>query len=128
MEILIGVRAVKSRLHRARVSVRRQLEPFLQSAEAAERGSIREETERCPDTVRFFSRHLEGELRPADCRKMERHLAGCERCQAACQSLKRTLTLCAESSTTELPRVTQDAVDKALRAYLASVGRKSPAG
>ncbi len=136
----IGVRAVKSRLHRARASMRQQLAPFLERWEAAgpytaeerdaatERDASREKAERCPDTVRLFSRHLEGELGPADCRKMQRHLAGCEPCRARCRSLKKTLALCAESASAELPEVTKEAVKKALRAYLSEADRKRPVG
>lgn len=117
----VGVRAVKSRLHRARASVRRQLGPLLGVEEPAAPEQI---AERCPDIVRIFSRHLEGELRPADCRKMERHLAACEQCRARCELLKKTLALCAESSA-EVSEVTKNAVKKALRAYLKKGGGSS---
>ena len=48
----------------------------------------------CPDVVDLFSRHLEGEIDPETCAEMERHLAACPRCQAACDSLGETFRLC----------------------------------
>jgi anti-sigma factor RsiW len=41
-----------------------------------------------------FSTQLEGDLSALDCAAMEKHVAGCRRCEAACSSLKRTLKRC----------------------------------
>src|SRR5690242_6632611 len=55
----LSVEAVKSRLHRARVSVRERLAPVLGLPEPARRAA---EAQECPDIVDLFSRHLEGEI------------------------------------------------------------------
>jgi hypothetical protein len=85
----IGVQAVKSRLHRARLVVRARVAPLLGIVEqpAAAEGT-------CPDVLMLLSRHLEGEIGTEVCAEMERHLQGCGRCKGACESLKRTLALC----------------------------------
>jgi RNA polymerase sigma-70 factor (ECF subfamily) len=105
----IGVDAVKSRLHRARVAVRDRIAPLLAPAQPT--GSPA-----CPDVVPMLSRYLEGEIGRDQCAEMDRHVAQCPRCQARCDSLRRTLALCRRSSERgNVPPEVQEAVRKALR-------------
>ena len=104
----IGVEAVKSRLHRARVALRAILEPHVRAAELGAATG-------CPDVVAMFSRHLEDEITGADCAAMERHVAGCPSCSAACDSLRRTLALCRAVPTGDVPPDVQAMVREALR-------------
>lgn len=90
----LSVAAVKSRLHRARAFVRGRLAPLL--------GSVKKPSAACPDIVRLLSRHLEGDVAPATCARMEQHLDDCPQCRQACHSLRRVLRLC---QATPLPRV-----------------------
>jgi RNA polymerase sigma-70 factor, ECF subfamily len=94
----IGERAVKSRLHRARLAVREQLAPFVQGGDAPPPG------EQCPDTARMLSRYLEGELSPAVCARMEQHVASCPSCGGACASLRAVLGACRELGTKPVPK------------------------
>ncbi|MCK6548867.1 sigma-70 family RNA polymerase sigma factor [Myxococcota bacterium] len=97
-EILgLTVEAVKSRLHRARVTVRDRLTPMLGlDLDLPSAGA-------CPDIITTFSRYLEGDIGPDVCADMERHLAACPRCTVACDSLKRTLALCKVAPTPSVP-------------------------
>lgn len=97
-EILgLTVEAVKSRLHRARVTVRDRLTPMLGlDLDLPSVGA-------CPDIVTTFSKYLEGDIGPDVCADMERHLASCPRCTVACDSLKRTLALCKVAPTPSVP-------------------------
>ena len=111
----IGVDAVKSRLHRARLAVRAHMAPLLGislDGTAAASGS-------CPDVLNFFSRHLEDELSPEVCSEMERHLEACGRCRGACESLRRTLRLCQTAPAPTVPEDIQRSVRAAVRAFLA---------
>ncbi len=111
----VSVQAVKSRLHRARLSVRAQVAPLLgvPTHGAAASGT-------CPDVLTLFSQHLEDEISADVCTEMERHLQGCERCRGACDSLQRTLALCrATGPTAEVPASVQTSVKVALRRFLA---------
>lgn len=83
----IGVAAVKSRLHRARLSVRARVAPLLGVPPAPKSPA-------CPDVLPMFSRYLEGDIDPSVCADMERHLEQCPWCRGACDSLKRTIALC----------------------------------
>ena len=110
----VSVQAVKSRLHRARLSVRAQIAPLLgiPSDLPAAAGT-------CPDVLALFSSHLEGEVNAELCAEMERHIEGCPRCKGACDSLKRTLSLCHTAvAATQIPVPVQTSVKAALRNLL----------
>ncbi len=109
-----SVQAVKSRLHRARLSVRARMAPLLGvPAESADDAA-------CPDILRTFSRYLEGEISPDVCATMEDHLETCPRCRTACDSLKRTLALCHTSAASvRVPSAVQASVRVALKDLLA---------
>jgi RNA polymerase sigma-70 factor (ECF subfamily) len=114
---VLGVtpQAVKSRLHRARLSVRERIEPLLgiSTAEPAPPGI-------CPDVLTMFSQHVEDEISADLCAQMERHLEECGRCRGACDTLRRTLALCRTSATTTaVPAPVQASVRTALRTFLA---------
>lgn len=114
---ILGVtpQAVKSRLHRARLSVRERVAPFL-GIEL----DLPPAPGTCPDVLMTFSRHLEDEISADLCAEMERHLAACGRCRRACDSLKRTLALCRTSGpSAEVPSAVRASVKMALRAFLA---------
>jgi RNA polymerase sigma-70 factor, ECF subfamily len=113
---VLGIRAdaVKSRLHRARLSVRDQMAPFFgiesKPATAAPRT--------CPDVLTLFSRHLEGEIEPDICKTMELHIAKCTECRKDCESLRQTLSLCRSSAEDSVPTQVQESVRSAIRAFL----------
>jgi RNA polymerase sigma-70 factor (ECF subfamily) len=108
----ISVAAVKSRLHRARQSVRTQVAPILGIGEKPPKPT-------CPDVVALLSRHLEGDIDAQTCADMERHLEACGGCRDACDSLRQTLALCRTAgSAVKVPAAVQESVKLALRDYL----------
>jgi RNA polymerase sigma-70 factor (ECF subfamily) len=110
----VSVQAVKSRLHRARLSVRERVAPLL-GVEPAQPASSA-----CPDVLMVFSQHLEDEISAERCTEMERHLEGCARCRGTCDSLKRTLALCRTAGpSVPVPPSVQASVRTALRGFLA---------
>jgi RNA polymerase sigma-70 factor (ECF subfamily) len=111
----VSVQAVKSRLHRARLSVRGELAPLLGIP-----NDSRAPAGTCPDVLRLFSQHLEDEISATVCADMERHLQTCDRCRGACDSLQRTLALCRTGgSAIQVPASVQRSVKLALRNFLA---------
>jgi RNA polymerase sigma-70 factor (ECF subfamily) len=104
----IGVDAVKSRLHRARVALRDRLAPALglPAAEPPAAG--------CPDVLTLWSQHREGEITADLCARMEEHLARCPRCATACDSLKRTLAMCQSAPAPAVPAPIQQALRQQL--------------
>ena len=110
----ISVQAVKSRLHRARSSVRAAVAPLLASA-----GPVAQRRRNCPDIVTLFSRYLEDEISPKVCDTMERHLESCDYCRTTCDSLKRTLALChTASEAVRVPASVQESIKGALKDFL----------
>jgi RNA polymerase sigma-70 factor (ECF subfamily) len=115
--------AVKSRLHRARIAVRQTLAPaFGHPATESSRGTV------CPDVLTLFSQHLEGEIHPGVCATMEAHLAQCGHCRDACESLKRTLAVCRQLPTPEVPSALAASVKAAIQSFLDQHSPLSRAG
>ena len=108
----ISVDALKSRLHRAREALRAALRPVLEPVAASAPAG-------CPDIVALWSQKLEGDLTQADCTSMERHMASCPACGAACDALKKALLACRRVSTREVPPEVQARVKAAVRAWAA---------
>jgi len=108
----LGLAAVKSRLHRARLAVRQKLEPLIGTPAAPGAGP-------CPNVLMLLSRHLEGDLAPATCAEMMAHVERCPRCDAACASLKRVLALCRDAPAPDVPAPLGRAVRDAIKIWLA---------
>lgn len=102
----LGERAVKSRLHRARVALRAALAPVV-GGPAPKPG--------CPDTARMVSRYLEGELDAATCARLEEHVNGCPSCGAACDALKGALRTCRSMRGTKVPARVRASIRQALK-------------
>jgi RNA polymerase sigma-70 factor, ECF subfamily len=105
----LGERAVKSRLHRARLALRAQLAPFAGAEAAPAPGA------HCPDTARLLSRYLEGELNPSVCARLEGHVSACPSCGAACDSLRFVLGACRDYGERKLPGDMRVAIRAAIR-------------
>ena len=110
-----SVAAVKSRLHRARLTVRERIAPLLAPANRPSSSG----SGVCPDVVRLLSRHLEGQIDAGTCADMERHVAACSRCHAACDSLRQTLRLCGTTPSPEVPEALQESIRQGIRDVLA---------
>ena len=112
----LSVPAVKTRLHRARGRLREALAPLMAArGEAAASALARP----CPDVVRLFSRHLEGDISARTCASMESHLASCPRCQASCEGLKQVLRMCRTAPEPAVPADLQDKVRRAVHQLVA---------
>ena len=106
-----SVDAIKSRLHRARAVVRQRLGVALGDATPARAPD-------CPDVLTAFSKQMEGELEPRLCAELQGHVERCAACRATCDSLKRTLAVCAGASPGPVPAAVRNSVRAALRAAL----------
>src|SRR6185436_7641762 len=111
----LSVPAVKSRLHRARASVRERLAPLL----APLPSQSSKNADLCPDVVEVLSRHLEGDIGRDKCAEMERHVAACSSCHAACESLRQTLRLCEAAPAPAVPESLQQSIRRGIRDVLA---------
>ncbi len=100
------VAAVKSRLHRARLELRRSLAALLDEAELPSP---------CPELTEALMAYVSQDIDQAACVTIEAHLAACPRCRAACQDLQRTVSLCRRIPGDSVPPAVQKAIRHALR-------------
>lgn len=109
----VEVGAVKSRLHRARMEVRKHLSALLEPS-----GVPHE----CPELRAELSRWVGAEIDQATCTRIEDHMSGCARCAQACEALKNTVSLCRNIPGGEVPAPVRAAVRQALRALVFGPG------
>ena len=102
----IEVGALKSRLHRARFALKQQLAAVLDE---------NPEQAGCPELALELSAYAASEIDQAACDTIEKHLASCSRCAQACESLKRTVSLCRALPGGDVPPAVKTAVRNALR-------------
>lgn len=122
----LRVEAVKSRLHRARLAVRRRLAPLLVPPAPAGSPASRRD---CRGVLEAFSRELEGDLAPELCARLRAHLDACPPCRAACASLDRTLELCRGLPAPRPPDVVREAIRRTIDEIVGSRDRTgSPPG
>jgi len=107
---ITGLRSgtVRVRLHRARLFVRKELmkglRPRFGRAAVASRASSQEQVgnqqpkpARCKAMFAELSNYLDEQLDDSLCEELERHLKGCEPCEAFLSSLKVTVEQCRRS-------------------------------
>ena len=107
----IEVGALKSRLHRARMQLKLSLAAVLDD-ENTDLG--------CPELQAELSAYAASEIDQAACARIEAHLEKCPRCTAACDALKRTVSMCRAIPGGEVPASVRAAVRHALRISAAS--------
>jgi RNA polymerase sigma-70 factor (ECF subfamily) len=110
----VEVGALKSRLHRARMALKQRLSAVLETEENAIE---------CPELAHELSAYAASEIDQAACEHIEAHLAKCAKCSAACDSLKRTVSMCRAIPGGEVPAPVKAAVKAALR----KAGLETPA-
>ena len=102
----IEVGALKSRLHRARTELRERLADVLSSGAAQPA---------CPALAEELAAYASEEIDQAACARIEEHLRGCPNCAAACESLKRTVSLCKQIPGDQVPAPIRSAIRASLR-------------
>lgn len=98
----LGVPAFKSRLHRARLTMRSHLSALLEGSNAP-----------CPDLVRQLAGAVD-EIDQAACLRIDEHLASCARCAGACDDLQRSVSLCRRLPGDAVPAPIRRAIRHAL--------------
>lgn len=107
----IEVGALKSRLHRARLQLREHLSTLL--GEGAQ-----DRAQGCPELAQELAAFAAQEVDQATCMRIEDHLSHCPRCAQACESLKRTVSLCRHIPGDEVPAPVRAAVRQSLSRVL----------
>lgn len=114
---ILGVteRALKSRLHRARLSLRDVLAPRFGG-----RPGLRHRPS-CAETGRVLNRYLDGELDRRACVAMQAHVEACPACGSACRALRDALDLCRRPGSRRLPPEARESLRRAIRGALEEI-------
>lgn len=107
----VEVGALKSRLHRARMALRAHLAALLGDADEAPVGGA---SGACRELAEELADYAASDIDEAACVRIEAHLEKCEKCAAACDSLKRSVSLCRALPGGEVPGPVRAAVKAAL--------------
>jgi anti-sigma factor RsiW len=59
--------------------------------------------EECKKDFKRLSEYLDGELDEEVCREIEQHFRHCPECRACVESMRKTIQLCKEAATVEVP-------------------------
>ena len=88
--------AVRVRLHRARLMVRKEISKAMQGARKKRSGSRRAASRpaQCQEIFSNLSEYLDGELPLESCEQMRSHIEACPTCLAFIQDLKRAIDRC----------------------------------
>ena len=73
----------------------------------------------CPELASELVAFTQADLDQATCVRLEDHLSRCENCSQACESLKKTVSLCRRIPGDEVPGTVKSAVRQALSAAVA---------
>ncbi len=102
----VEVGALKSRLHRARLALKQRLGEVIDTPNSGIE---------CPELAHELAAYAASEIDQAACERIEAHLAKCDRCSSACESLKRTVSMCRAIPGGDVPAPVKAAVRQALR-------------
>jgi len=105
----IEVGALKSRLYRARLELRGHLADLLGEVQTG--GSAP-----CADLAQELAAFAAAAMDQAACAQIEQHLGRCPACAGACETLRRTVSLCRSIPGDEVPAPVRAAVRRALLA------------
>jgi RNA polymerase sigma-70 factor (ECF subfamily) len=100
----IEIGALKSRLHRARMTLRENLAGVLDARQ----------TDPCRELAHELSAYAAAEIDQTTCAKIETHLVRCAQCAGACNALKRSVSLCRSIPGDHVPGPVRDAVRAAI--------------
>lgn len=133
----MGVGQVKSRLHRARVAVRRHISdrmsredlglspgtrdrstPPMAPAPPIAGGGHDVPATACPDIAVAFSRLLEEDISAETCDRLQSHVDGCKACQQVCDGMKQALSFCRTLPAPSIPAPLQAQIREAIREEL----------
>jgi RNA polymerase sigma-70 factor (ECF subfamily) len=70
---------------------------------------------KCPELLRALNEYIEGEIDPAVCEELEKHLAGCNPCKVVIDNIRKTISLYKNDKVYELPLDFKQRLHQALK-------------
>ena len=79
---------------------------------------------RCRALILELSRYLDGDMTPARCRTIERHIKACACCGTMAARLRKTMAVCRAEGKRRPPRDVMSRAAKRIRVLIAREGRR----
>jgi anti-sigma factor RsiW len=70
---------------------------------------------KCDELLQLLSEYIDGDVDPAICDELDKHLADCDPCRVVVDNLRRTVRLYKQDKEFELPLIFRDRLHQALR-------------
>lgn len=70
---------------------------------------------KCQELLKMLNEYVEGDIDPAVCRDLEKHLAGCNPCKVVIDNIRKTISLYKNDEAYELPVDFKQRLHQALR-------------
>lgn len=70
---------------------------------------------KCHDYISGLNDYLDGEIDPALCEEIEKHIGECQNCRIMVDTLKQTVTLCREGRPEKLPEELENKLNNMLK-------------
>jgi len=80
----------------------------------------------CLDLLGELSDYLDGDLSPARCRAIERHLEACPCCDQFADGLRRAIAVCRQAGVKRLPREVRSRAQERIDALLSAATTSRP--
>ena len=70
---------------------------------------------KCDEMLKVLNEYVDGEIDPALCKELEKHLHGCDRCRIVVDGLRKTISLYRDEEVYELPADFKTRLHEALK-------------
>lgn len=70
---------------------------------------------KCDQLLKLLNDYVDGEVDPAICQELQKHLGDCDACRVVVDNLRRTISLYKDGQEYELPAEFRSRLDQALR-------------
>ena len=89
------------------------------------RFSVNDTTKKCHEFASNLNDYIDGEIDPALCEEIEKHIGQCENCRIMVDTLKQTVRLCCDGKEQTLPAELESRLNNMLKArWEAKFGKK----
>jgi hypothetical protein len=83
---------------------------------------------KCQELLKVLNEYVEGDIDPAVCQELEKHLAGCDPCRVVIDTLRKTISLYKNDQVYELPADFRQRLHLALSEKWKKQGKPRSAG
>ena len=83
---------------------------------------------KCQELLKVLNEYVDGDIDPAICQELEKHLAGCNPCKVVIDNIRKTISLYKNDQVYELPTDFRQRLHNALQDKWKKQGKSPPNG